>query len=169
VLWIAAPQDKRGGKKEHADNGAGYRQMEEFSDELADELATDEGHESRQHSNLVRSGVLAFPVKLRPRPKTIASGRVSRCDGVVPFWMEGVASYVEGRHLLVGDFYTFRIVGIEFAAGRQTGFRRGVRDQCDGDEHAGERRSTPSLGYVAEHAMLDLVPLRRPRRIMADL
>src|SRR5208337_272784 len=111
-----------------------------------------------------------FKLDLRTRPKTIASGRVSRCDGVVPFWMEGVASYVEGRHLLVGDFYTFRIgVGIEFAADRQTGFRRGVRDQCDGDEHAGERRSTPSLGYVVEHAMLDLVPLRRPRRIMADL
>src|SRR5208337_735348 len=117
----------------------------------------------------MRCSATSAAAALRPRPKTIASGRVSRCDGVVPFWMEGVASYVEGRHLLVGDFYTFRIVGIEFAAGRQTGFRRGVRDQCDGDEHAGERRSTPSLGYVAEHAMLDLVPLRRPRRIMADL
>ena len=44
---------------------------------------------------------------------------ISRRDGVVPFWMERIAIYVEGRHLRVGDFNAFWIgVGIEFAANR---------------------------------------------------
>ena len=57
AVWLAAPQDKRGGKKEHPDHGARYRQMEDLADELADELATDEGRKRDQHSNLVENGV----------------------------------------------------------------------------------------------------------------
>src|SRR5271166_5768534 len=109
-------------------------------------------------------------IHLRHRPITIASVLISRRNGVVPFWMEPIAGYVEGRHLLVGDFQAFRVgVAVEFAADRETGFRRGVRYQFDGDQHVGERRSAPVLGDVTEHSVLDLVPLRRTRWIMADL
>src|SRR5208337_231263 len=92
--------------------------------------------------------------------------RTSGRDAVVPFWMEGIALYVECRDLLVGDLDA---LGIEFAADFETGFRRGVCDQFDGHEEADERHGAPVLGNVAEHAVLDLVPLRGPRRIMADL
>src|SRR5271165_3938106 len=96
--------------------------------------------------------------------------RTSGRDAVVPFWMEGIALYVECRDLLVGDLDALGIgVGIEFAADFETGFRRGVCDQFDGHEEADERHGAPVLGNVAEHAVLDLVPLRGPRRIMADL
>ena len=60
-------------------------------------------------------------------------------------------------------------VPIQFATNRKTGFRRGVGDQFDGDQQTGERRRAPVLSDVAEHAVLDLVPLRGPRRIMAHL
>ena len=107
---------------------------------------------------------------LRRRPKTIASGRISRRDSVVPFGMKGITGYVEGRHFLVGDFDAFWIgVGIEFAADRQAGLGCGVRDQFDRDDNACERRSTPVLGDVAEHPVLDLVPLGSAGRIMADV
>src|SRR5271166_48859 len=107
---------------------------------------------------------------LRRRPKTIASGRISRHDSVVPFGMKGIAGYVEGRHFLVGDFDAFWIgVGIEFAADRQAGLGCGVGDQFDRDDNACERRSTPVLGDVAEHTVLDLLPLGGAWRIRADV
>jgi len=94
---------------------------------------------------------------------------ISRRNAVIPFWMERVAGYVEARHFRVGDLDALCIgVAIEPAGNLQTGFRRGVGDQCDDDEEAGQRHGAPVLRDVAEHAMLDLVPLRCPRRIMAD-
>src|SRR5271165_3958787 len=72
--------------------------------------------------------------------------RTSGRDAVVPFWMEGIALYVECRHLLVGDLDALGIgVGIEFAADFETGFRRGVCDQFDGHEEADERHGAPVL------------------------
>src|SRR5271166_2020540 len=94
---------------------------------------------------------------------------IARRNAVIPFWMERVAGYVEARHFRVGDLDALCIgVAIEPAGNLQTGFRRGVGDQCDDDEEAGQRHGAPVLRDVAEHAMLDLVPLRCPRRIMAD-
>src|SRR5208337_197526 len=77
---------------------------------------------------------------------------------------------VEGRHFRVRDLDALWIgVAIEFAADFETGFRRGVGDQFDDDEEAEEWRRAPVLRDVAEHAMLDLVPLRSPWRIGANL
>ena len=84
--------------------------------------------------------------------------------------MECVTSYVEGRHFRIGNLYPFGIgVGIEFALNFEASVRPRVGDQLDHGEAVGERRSAPVLRDVAEHAMLDLVPLRGPRRIVADL
>ena len=93
-----------------------------------------------------------------------------RRDSVVPFWMERVSGYVEARHFGVGDLYALCVgVAIELAANLQTGFGRCVGDQFDDDEEAGEGRRAPVLGDVAKHAVLDLVPLRSPWRVVADL
>ena len=84
--------------------------------------------------------------------------------------MERVAGYVEARHFLVRDRDALCIgVAIEPAGNFQAGFRRRVGDQRDDDEEAGQRRGAPVLRDVAEHTMLDLVPLRGSRRIVADL
>ena len=83
--------------------------------------------------------------------------------------MESVWFDVEGRHLLVGDLDAFGIgVWIEFAADFETALRRCAGNQFDHGEATGERGSAPVLGDVAEHPVLDSVPLRCARRIMQD-
>jgi hypothetical protein len=57
--------------------------------------------------------------------------------------------------------------GVEFATHLQAGLGRGRVDQSDHRQTAGQRRAPPILGDVSEQAMLDLVPLGGPRRIMA--
>src|SRR5208337_4385754 len=107
---------------------------------------------------------------LRRCPKTIASFRETsaRCCSSI---LDGMSlGHVEGRHFRVRDLDALWIgVAIEFAADFETGFRRGVGDQFDDDEEAEEWRRAPVLRDVAEHAMLDLVPLRSPWRIVANL
>src|SRR5208337_2484870 len=121
-------------------------------------------------SNALSAGLSRLIATLGDAQELLLHVRTSGRDAVVPFWMEGIALYVECRDLLVGDLDALGIgVGIEFAADFETGFRRGVCDQFDGHEEADERHGPPVLGNVAEHAVLDLVPLRGPRRIMADL
>jgi hypothetical protein len=74
----------------------------------------------------------------------------------------------DGVHL--SDPYRLGIaVLIQFAAHRQAGFGCGGGNERDDREATDERFSTPSLGDVAEHAMFDLVPLRRPGRVVAHL
>src|SRR6266576_5230044 len=84
--------------------------------------------------------------------------------------MECIALDVERLHLGIADFDAF-LVGraIERALDFQAGFGRRGSDQLD-DRHAIDEWSpAPSLGDVAEQAMLDLVPLRRARRIVMDV
>ena len=102
------------------------------------------------------------------RSNCSACAAVARCCSSI---LDGrVSGYVEGRHFRVRDLDALWIgVAIEFAADFETGFRRGVGDQFDDDEEAEEWRRAPVLRDVAEHAMLDLVPLRGPWRIVADL
>src|SRR5665213_1542044 len=71
-----------------------------------------------------------------------------------------IGVYVEGRHLRVGNPYRLGIaVLIQFAAHRQAGLGCGGGDEFDDREATDERLPAPGLGDVAEHAMLDLVPL----------
>ena len=107
---------------------------------------------------------------LRQCPKTTASGRCPRRDGIIPFRMECVALDIEGHHLRVADLDALRIVAcIKLASHRQASPGRGGRDQFDHCFPAGQGFSPPGLGDVAKQPMLDFVPLRGPRRIMADL
>ena len=93
----------------------------------------------------------------------------TRGDGVIPFGMEGVAADVESSHFGVADFHALGVgVFVEFAAHGEAGLRCRRRDQFDDRRSAGQRTPAPVLRDVTEKAMLDLVPLRRAGRIMAN-
>ena len=77
---------------------------------------------------------------------------------------------VEARHLRIGDPYRLGIaVFIQFAADRQAGFGRCGGNEFNDREAADEWLAAPGLSDVAEHAMLDLVPLRCSRWVVAYL
>src|SRR5450432_932515 len=84
--------------------------------------------------------------------------------------MECIALDVEGLHLGIADFDAFLVGrGIERALDLQAGFGRRGSDQLD-DRHAIDEWSpAPSLRDVAEQTVLDLIPLRRTRRIVMDV
>src|SRR5208283_3250482 len=106
---------------------------------------------------------------LRRRP-TITASSGPRGNGIVPLWVEGVAFDVEACHFLLAHFDPFWVSPrVELAPYRQAGLGRGGGDEFDHRQTAGQGRSPPVLGDVAEQPVLNLVPLRRPRRVMADL
>ena len=59
-------------------------------------------------------------------------------------------------------------VGIQLRLDPQSLLRRRAADQVDDDGSRAKRLATPVLRDVAKHAVLDLVPLARARREMAD-
>ena len=84
--------------------------------------------------------------------------------------MERIALYVEGAHLGIADLDAFLVGrGVERALDFQAGFGRGCGDQLDDGQSVRQRSAAPSLRDVAEHAVLDLVPLRRAGRIVVDV
>src|SRR5450755_1881980 len=90
-------------------------------------------------------------------------------DRVIPVRMELIAGDVDGGQLCRGDFDPFLVVaGVQARVDLQAGAGRGRADQVDDHLQALKRPSAPVEADVAEHAMLDFVPLRRPGREMAD-
>src|SRR5260370_29905202 len=74
--------------------------------------------------------------------------------------MKCVTLKLEGCDFFIGNLDALRIaVGSEFAADVQAGLGCGVGDEFDHCQAAGERFGAPVLRDVAEHAVLDLVPL----------
>ena len=74
--------------------------------------------------------------------------------------MPSVGGDVECRHLLIGDTDRLAIAAlIQFATDRQVGLGCCGGDEVKDGEPADERLAAPSLGDVAEHALLDLVPM----------
>ena len=84
--------------------------------------------------------------------------------------MEVIAGDVERGHLGVADLDAL-LVGprVERALDLQAGLGRRRGNQLDDGHEIRERFAAPVLRDVAEQAMLDLVPLGRARRIVADL
>src|SRR5216110_2194307 len=84
--------------------------------------------------------------------------------------MEFVAADVEALHRGFGDLDAF-LVGsrVEGALYFEAGFGRRRGNQLDYGGAIGERSGAPVLGDVTEQAMLDLVPFRGSRRIVANL
>src|SRR3954470_21334987 len=98
---------------------------------------------------------------VRHRSTITASSGWRWADRVIPLRGPWIGGDVEGRHLLVGNADRLGIcVLIQLAAHRQSGLGRGGGDKIDDSEATEQWLAAPGLGDVAEHAMLDLVPLR---------
>ena len=84
--------------------------------------------------------------------------------------MECVALDVERLHLGIADLDAL-FVGrsIERALNFQAGFGRCRSNQLDHGHAIDEWSPAPGLRYVAEQAVLDLIPLRRAGRIVMDV
>ena len=94
----------------------------------------------------------------------------ARLESIVPLAMELVALDGQFREFLVGHFDPRRIVAlVELRLDAQSLGGRGVADQVDHDLAADQRSTTPVLGDVAKHPMLDLVPLAGAGREVTDL
>ena len=84
--------------------------------------------------------------------------------------MEFIALDVERFHLGIADFDALFVGrGIESALDFQAGFGLRRSNQLDDGHPIDEWSPAPSLRDVAEQAVLDLIPLRRARRIMMDV
>ena len=84
--------------------------------------------------------------------------------------MECVALDVEHLHLGIADFDALFVgCGIEGALDFQASFGRRRSNQLDHGHAIDEWPPAPSLRDVAEQAVLDLIPLRRARRIVMNV
>src|SRR5688572_13038082 len=76
---------------------------------------------------------------------------------------------VDGGEFGVGDFESGGVgAGVEVSPDREAGAGGGAADELDDDLAADEWSSAPVLGDVAEHPVLDLVPLAGAGREVAD-
>src|SRR5580658_3952834 len=83
--------------------------------------------------------------------------------------MEAVWLEVETRDLVVGDFDRFLVpVAVERGLDAQPRPCPRAPDQAHDRLDALQRSATPVLGDVAEHSVLDLVPLARAGRVVRD-
>ena len=90
-------------------------------------------------------------------------------DGVVPFPMEFPPADLELGHFLIRDFDALLIrVLVQCRLNRQPLGRSGVGNQVDDRVQTGERPTTPVLGNVAEHTVLDFAPLAVSREQVTD-
>src|SRR5208283_4223880 len=84
--------------------------------------------------------------------------------------MEWVALDVERLHLGIAHFDALFVgSGIERTLDFQAGLGRRRSNQLDHGHAIDEWSPAPSLRDVAEQAVLDLIPLRRARRIMMNV
>src|SRR5215831_8578128 len=101
---------------------------------------------------------------------TATTGLATWFDRVVPFWVECIPFDRELAHLSLA-YPDARLVGalVERAFDLEAGFGGGAADQLDHCGPALQRLSPPVLRDVAEHPVLNLVPLRGARRIVVDV
>ena len=90
-------------------------------------------------------------------------------NGVVPFSMEFFSFDPKLGHFFICDFNTL-LVGfmVQYRLNRQPFGCSGIGNQVDYRVQADERPTSPVLGNVAEHTVLDFVPLARSRGQVAD-
>ena len=84
--------------------------------------------------------------------------------------MEAVRLEIERSQLCIGDFDAGRVrASVQFGANLQACSCRCVGDQIDNDFMTHQRPTTPVLGDVTEHPMLDFVPFAGARREVAHM
>ena len=83
--------------------------------------------------------------------------------------MELITGDVDAFHLGFADLDAFLVAAcVECALDFQAGLGRRRADQLDYGKAIRERPAAPVLRDMAEQPVLDLVPLRRARRIVVD-
>ena len=93
-----------------------------------------------------------------------------RFDFVVPFAMEFVAFDRYVGEFFIGDFDSRLVrVFVKLGANAQTRLGCHAADQVHYDLASQQRAASPVVGDVAEHSMLDLVPLAGAGREVTDL
>src|SRR5579864_5516682 len=100
---------------------------------------------------------------------TDMSSRRGRPNGVVPFAVEAMRPDVETGELVVRDRDGLLVeVAVEGGLDAESRLRHGVPDEADDGFDTLERTTAPVLRDVAEHPVLDLVPLARARWVVRD-
>src|SRR5919108_2291130 len=95
---------------------------------------------------------------------TFRSGVLMRKKRIVPVPMECSAFDLQGRHLGITDFDPSGIrTSVQRCLDTQALRRRGGANEADDHLPTLQRLATPVGGDVAEHAVLNLVPLARAR------
>jgi hypothetical protein len=90
-------------------------------------------------------------------------------EGVVPGAVDGVALDRQGIQALpAGRDARGVLAGVQGGLDAQTAAGAGRRDGLDDHLVAGQWPAPPVDGDVGEQPVLDLVPLRRARRVVAD-
>ena len=90
-------------------------------------------------------------------------------DDVVPIAVKACGFDVEGTELGLGELDAERIGPfVECGFDGQAGLGGCVRDEVDDDVVGEQGTTSPVLRDVAEHAVLNLVPLTRARRKVAN-
>src|SRR5580658_1867052 len=97
------------------------------------------------------------------------ASRGRRVDRVVPVAVEAMRLDVDAGELLVRDLDGLLIeVSVDRGLDAEPGLGPGTSDQADDGLDTLQRTATPILGDVAEHPVLDLVPLARTGWVVRD-
>src|SRR5579863_9282290 len=100
---------------------------------------------------------------------TDMASRWGRADGVVPFAVEVVRLDVETGELVVRDGNGLLVeMAVEGGLDAEPRLGHGVPDEAEDGFDPLEWSTAPVLRDVAEHPVLDLVPLARARRVVRD-
>src|SRR5438128_1242272 len=93
----------------------------------------------------------------------------ARTDCVVPLWADLVASQLQGLELGLRDFQAALVASIEVSCGNFQARRgRGAANEAHKDLQRAEHITCPRGRDLAEESVLDGIPLRGSRRVVAD-
>src|SRR5512142_904749 len=131
----------------------------------------DGGSNHRPFSGMNAISVYSSLVAAMPRwesRQNNLSNLLSREDRVIPLAVELVPLDGQSLHLLVTDLSTRWVIAlVQLRSDRQSGLRRRMPDQIHHHLPTHKGATPPVLGDVAEHPMLDRVPLARAGREVA--
>ena len=92
-----------------------------------------------------------------------------RPDGIIPFAMKIITCDFDSGHLLVSNFYLWRVIlAVENASDFKTRLCASVRYQVHNGGVCQQRLAAPVLRDIRKQAMFNLVPFARPRRQMTN-
>ena len=90
-------------------------------------------------------------------------------DGVVPLWADAVASQLKGFELGLRDFQAGLVLAIEMGCGDlQARLGRRAANETQHQLQCAQDMARPSRGDLTEKSVLNRIPFRGPRGVVAD-